>query len=114
MIFVLPFPPSSNRYWRIWRGRAVVSTEARQYKNGVRLRLLSDGYRKPLAGPVVLTASFYRPRRVGDTDNMLKVLQDALNGVAWEDDSQVTEIHAYRMDDKENPRVVVRVEEAKP
>jgi Holliday junction resolvase RusA-like endonuclease len=32
--------------------------------------------------------------------------------VAFEDDSQVVEIHAHRMDDAANPRVEVRVERA--
>ena len=30
---------------------------------------------------------------------------DALNGIVYLDDSQVVEIHAFREDDKENPRV---------
>lgn len=25
----LPYPPSANRYWRVWRGRMLVSSAAR-------------------------------------------------------------------------------------
>ena len=32
-----------------------------------------------------------------DVDNLLKTVLDGLNGVAWEDDSQVTELHGYKL-----------------
>lgn len=106
--FEVPYPPSANRYWRTWRGRAVVSPEAKAYKMGVKLRGLTAGIR-PMDGDVVLWLYVYRPRKAGDLDNRIKVLQDALCGLAFHDDSQVAEIHASRFDDKSNPRVVVRV-----
>jgi crossover junction endodeoxyribonuclease RusA len=109
----LPYPPSSNRYWKVWRGRAVVSAEAKSYKQGVRLRALTEGFRKPLACPLVLSLVVYRPRKAGDLSNRIKVLEDALNGIAWIDDKQIVEIHARREDDASNPRVEVRIEEAK-
>ncbi len=112
MKLVLPYPPSANRYWRTVNGHPVVSAEARAYKQGVKLRLLSEGYRNPPSCPVVLFATFYRPRKAGDLSNRIKVLEDALNGIAWIDDGQVVEIHARREDDKLNPRVEVRIEEA--
>lgn len=109
----LPVPPSANAYWRLdKRGFIRVSDEARRYKQGVKLRALTDGLRKPLAGPVVASIVVYRKRRAGDLDNSLKVLLDALNGIAFEDDSQVIEIHARREDDSANPRVEVNIEAA--
>lgn len=107
----LPMPPSANDYWRVWRGRAVVSTEARRYKQGAKLRALTQGMR-PLDGPVCVSVVVYRKRKAGDLDNSLKVLLDALKGVAYEDDGQVVELHARRCDDPSNPRVEVRVEAA--
>lgn len=104
-LFTLPYPPSANAYWRNVHGRVVVSAEARAYKRKV--ALLARG--KPLEGPLSLVAHVYRPRKAGDLDNSLKVLCDALNGVAWVDDSQVVEIHAFRHDDKAAPRVEVEV-----
>jgi len=35
-------------------------------------------------------------RRHRDTDNMLKLVLDALNGVAWVDDNQVVEVYARK------------------
>lgn len=86
-----------------------MSAEARAYKHNVRLLALDAGF-IPYQGDVSVSVSIYRPRKRGDTDNTLKVLLDALSGMAYADDSQVTEIHAFRFDDKANPRVEVRIE----
>lgn len=107
----LPYPPTANTYWRIFRGRAVKSAEARAYQQRARLMALTAGCR-PLDGPVVVTVHVYRPRRRGDLDNVLKVLLDSLNGIAWRDDGQVVELHASRADDAARPRAVVTVEAA--
>jgi Holliday junction resolvase RusA-like endonuclease len=63
----------------------------------------------PLVGPVAVFLDVYRPRRRGDLDNILKATLDALNGIAYRDDDQVTEIHAQRYEDKALPRVEVSV-----
>jgi hypothetical protein len=39
----------------------------------------------------------------------IKVLVDALQGIAYSNDSQVSELHAYLHDDKARPRVEVNV-----
>src|SRR5690606_2715083 len=108
---VLPYPPSANRYWRHVGRNVVVRAEARKYRQGVKLRALTAGIR-PLAGELVVSAGVYRPQRRGDLDNTLKVVFDALNGVAWGDDSQVIEVHARRYDDRANPRIELSVEVA--
>lgn len=105
---VLPYPPSANRYWRNFRGNVVTSAEARSYKLEVAYLAKHVGIEK-LGGPVVVFVDIYRPRRVGDLDNRLKVLLDALQGVAYDNDSQVVEVHARRFDDKQNPRAELEV-----
>jgi Holliday junction resolvase RusA-like endonuclease len=53
---------------------------------------------------------FYRKSRVHrDVDNMAKLVLDALNKLAWNDDSQIDELILWRTDDKENPRAEVLV-----
>lgn len=110
MKFVLPYPPSSNRYWRVWRGRAVKSSEARAYQ--AQVRLMNVGHSGVLASAVVVTCFVFRPAKRGDLDNTLKVMLDALKGIAFIDDKQVVELHAKRFDDKNNPRAEVWVEAA--
>lgn len=53
---------------------------------------------KPIEGPVRLNASFYMAKRgKPDTDNLLKLVLDSLNGVAYRDDAQVVEIHTKKI-----------------
>lgn len=103
---VLPVQPSANRYWRNIRGRMVVSVEAQNYKSLVHLACAQVD---PLAkgNDVAISFTFYRAQKSGDLDNRIKVILDALNGVFYDDDQQIVEIHAKRSDDKENPRIVL-------
>lgn len=112
MILTVPYPPSSNVYWRMYRGRMVTSDEARFYRQKVKWLAVKELPRplKPLEGPVCLSLTVYRPQKRGDLSNRIKVLEDALQGVLYVNDSQVVELHGRLLDDKANPRVVVTVE----
>lgn len=109
--FTVPFPPSANRYWRHSRNGVYVSEEATSYRAHAATAALVAGVR-PAKGDVVLSLEFYRPRKAGDLSNRIKVLEDALNGIAYYDDAQVVELHAWRRDDSADPRVVVTLEAA--
>ena len=52
-----------------------------------------------------------RPTKRPDTDNIIKIVQDALNGVAYHDDAQIV---CSRCDKyfSDNPRLEVTIEEA--
>jgi len=113
MRLVLEYPPSANEYWKPAVRRGLVpSHKALKYRERVRWAARKQlGLRvKPLEGPVVLSLTVYRPRRAGDLSNRIKVLEDALQGIAYEDDDQVAEIHALRLEDKANPRVELVIE----
>lgn len=114
MKLTLPVPPSANRYWRTFRGHSVVSAEAKAYKIDAAWMAKAAGITEPLAGDVALTVRWYRERKSGDLSNRLKILEDALNGIAYNDDSQIVRIVAERYDDKRNPRVEVEVEKVTP
>ena len=83
---MLPVPPSANRYWRRAGTRLYVSEEGVAYRAAV-AKLLRGS--RVLAGDVAVHAVWYRARRAGDVDNRGKVLLDALNGIAWTDDSRI-------------------------
>ena len=101
----------------------------RQFKADVRAavsRVLSA----PLEGPVALRVVFVlpRPKRLiwkrremprvphtsrPDLDNLVKSTKDALNGLAWRDDSQVVELSASKCyaSGNELPGVEIAIEE---
>lgn len=111
MTVTLPYPPSANLYWKHWRGRVVLSREGRDYKV-VAKSLARSQQMRPTDGPVSVVLVAYRPRRRGDIDNMIPLALDALRGVAYADDDQIVELHAFRRDDKTRPRLEVQVESA--
>src|SRR4029077_9821051 len=88
--------------------RTMVSAAGRQYKHDASLKALSQGMR-PVSGPVAVSIRVFRPRKVGDADNVLKAALDSLKGVAYADDDQIVELHLYRDDDKDRPRIEVEV-----
>ncbi len=108
---VLPYPPSANRYWRHVGRNVVVSAEAKAYRILVKQHCLLSGV-KPIRGDVSASIMVYRPRKIGDLDNTQKVLLDALCGAAYDDDRQIVELHAWRRDSKEDPRVEVDLRES--
>ena len=109
MKLTLPYPPSANRYWRNFRGRMVVSAEARAYKRRVAGIFIQERP-APFIGVVNVRIAVYRPQRRGDLDNTLKVLLDSLKGLAYDDDDQIVSIAATRHDDKANPRAEIEIE----
>lgn len=110
MTFTIPYPPSANRYWRTRVVKQFVVTyvsgEATKFKKAVSAQLVGT---VPMKGELTITLKFFRPRKVGDLDNRIKCCLDALNKLCYDDDSQITAIHAYRYDDKKNPRVEVEI-----
>lgn len=129
---VLPYPISSNRYWRpvrIGNHITIVPTaEAKAYRKEVSALATRAGVTQ-LRGRLAMTLRLYpnRPqdwakRARKDPDNWAdtvqcidlgnceKVLSDALNGIAWEDDKQLHRIQLERAEpDEHGARVVVTI-----
>lgn len=109
-----------------------------QWKATVALAWQQSGQRGPLTGAVCLWVEFVlprprtRPQKVPatvwklaswvlhrsrpDLDNLVKSVKDALNGLAWSDDSQVAQLHAgkrYAGRD-EAPHALLTIEVVQP
>ena len=70
--------------------------------------------RQPFKRDVCLSVNCFRSDyRAVDLDNLVKAVSDGLNGVAYKDDNQVVELHAYLFKGCEVPRVEVAVSEIK-
>ena len=120
VVFEVPFVAGLERPRITTRGG-----RPRQYdtKNNVdRKKLIADAYRESCMGsfghvvaagahvPVTVRVETFdglpvsRPKSVEsepdtfkpDVDNVIKLVLDALNGVAWSDDAQVTRVIAYK------------------
>lgn len=102
--FTLPYPPSLNTYYRMYKGKMLISEKGRGY-----IRLIGDTLmlptcsgekwtREPLIGNLSVRILVYFPdKRKRDLDNLLKALLDALqkNGL-YKDDSQITELEIVK------------------
>lgn len=97
-------PPSLNRLYRAGRGKVYLSANGKAYKESTILMARSqmDG-QEPLSGNIAVQMEVYGSRL--DIDNNPKIIFDALNGVVWNDDSQIKELHIYRHPDDGDKRV---------
>lgn len=115
-ILKLPYPVSVNRMHRHYLGRAVKSAQAVEYQHTVQIEAVKAGI-SPVEGRVQwdLTLHPRKPKRdTGgrvrciDLSNAIKIVEDALNGIAWSDDSQVDALAARRGPPVEGGALVIR------
>lgn len=106
-----PVPKGRPRFNRA-TGRTYTPERSRKYEQNV---ATVAAFRRPAGWPfdaryrVKLTAWCPTKRRV-DVDNVAKSVLDALNGIAFDDDSRVVDLHVTRELDRERPRVRVEIE----
>lgn len=109
--FTLPFPPTLNRMYPTSRaGRRYLSADGKAYKEtvGKMMQIMKPQY---FTGALKIKLILFRPQKQGDIDNFSKAALDALKGHCYADDRQIVELHLYRFDDKNNPRVEVEISE---
>lgn len=64
-----------------------------------------------LEGPVKVEVHVYFANAAADIDNALKGFFDSMTGLLWKDDKQIVELHAYKLIDKQRPRIEISVVE---
>jgi Holliday junction resolvase RusA-like endonuclease len=125
--FTIPGPPKGKARPRVVSGHAFTPNDTVVYENAVRMAYKAAGggmMEGPLAMVVIacfqppksvskkklaaMLAGEIRPTKKPDTDNVLKIVADALNGVAYRDDAEIVSAHVAKVYERE-PRVIVRV-----
>lgn len=108
----LPWPPSVNHYWRMWRGRMLISRQGRAYREQVGAILKAAGV-TPQPGHLAVHVELYPPdRRKRDVDNTFKAIGDSLqHGGAFHDDSQIVWLLLEKAEVVDSGRVIVRIAE---
>ncbi len=123
LAFTVPGPPIPKARPRVVtvNGKSVSFTPARtrQYERDVRTAaMVARGAARWRVGEgdtfVVLIVVTEPDKRRRDIDNIGKAILDALNGVAWADDSDVDELRIVRAaPNPARPRVDVRIDVAR-
>lgn len=107
-IFTVPGNPIPKARPRVVNGHAYTPAKTVAWEQTIRLH-----YQGPkFEGPISITMSFFRKNKTRcDYDNLAKAITDALNGVAFSDDSSIIEAHIYKSVDPINPCVLVKIEQ---
>lgn len=95
--FMLPYPPSINSYYRMYRNRMLISKGGREYRKLVGAELAGVS---PVPGRVAVEITVMPPdRRRRDLDNVQKALLDSIEHAGIiEDDSMIDDLHTTRGD----------------
>ena len=113
--FTVAGPPQPKERARRGKGgRWYTPERTRSYEARVRWLCAAAASRAgwargPGAAYAVDLAMFFGDARRRDVDNATKAILDALNGVAWLDDSEVVELSVRRAIDRSTPRVEVEI-----
>ncbi|WP_105965033.1 RusA family crossover junction endodeoxyribonuclease [Apilactobacillus micheneri] len=128
----LPIAPVAAGRPRFNRnGHAYDPKKSKVFKRQVESMLKFMYREKPISGkPIEVYVAFYReiqssiskkeharranhehmPIHKPDTDNYIKSILDAMNGILWTDDNLIVHIDAYKYYD-DNPRIEINVKE---
>lgn len=96
---ILPFPPSTNTYWRSVPGKGVlISAKGREYRQAVERLRYQHGWGTFGSERLSVEIEAWMPdKRRRDLDNMLKATLDALTHAGvWDDDSQIDDLRITR------------------
>lgn len=106
---IIPGEPVAKQRPKVYNGRGVTPEKTVNYETLVRQLYITQYFRQQLEGQLRLTVTAYlkipksaskkakedmisgktRPTKKPDWDNLGKIISDALNGLAYKDDSQI-------------------------
>ena len=98
----LSWPPTANHYYTVARGRKILSSKGRRYKQNAILSLMEQRVPKGLTGRLEVRIDVYPPdKRKRDIANLEKAVVDACQqkdgyGI-FIDDAQIDILHIRRL-----------------
>lgn len=104
-MITLEVPPLLNRLYKIGKRGMYKNPEANRYKTSCFVACHQAKIYKPTDAELELSIKWYRKSLRGDIDGILKVLLDALQGILYENDSQIMKLTVEKLHDKKNPRI---------
>lgn len=110
----LPYPPSTNHFYAVFRGRKITSAAGRKWIDAA-VTSIREQAGGQFTGAVRVTGTIYRPLKSGDLSNRIKPVEDVLQKAGLlKNDNQIDELEWFKRDDKTNPRVEVTITKLDP
>lgn len=111
--YEMPFlPPSVNSCYRSYGKKVVKSVKLKEFEQLI-LQFF-DSHQEDvnmIDGKIKLTVTFHlKGSRSIDLDNLLKALLDGLEGVLFENDKMIHEIHAEKINNRDSPKTIILLE----
>lgn len=111
--FTIPGPPIAwSRAGKTKTGRSYTPERLRTAERNVRWLALAAARKagwRVVDTDVDLTCRFFYARWPGDVSNLVKMVEDGMKGVVYDDDRRIAGLDARRIRDKDNPRTEVTV-----
>lgn len=103
--------PMSTQHIYLQKGRVrFMRKEAKERKEQYQWEAKSQWKEKILTGDIAISIKLhFGDKRKRDWDNFHKLSMDALSGIVWEDDGQITMATVYKSYDKEKPRIEIEI-----
>jgi len=103
-------PMSTQNLYINSGGRRFKNKKAQDRKLQYQWEAKSQWKGEPLTGDICINVLLYfGTKRRSDFDNFLKIALDSLENICYNDDSQITEAHVFKLYSKENPRIEISV-----
>jgi Holliday junction resolvase RusA-like endonuclease len=111
VMFSVPGPQvATNAAYRAGRGRYWMTDDGVEFKERIRFfaRQAMRG-RIPYTGEVSVVLDLHYKTRRNDIDGPIKLILDALQGIAYPNDRQVSALTVYKRHDPTHPRTMIQV-----
>jgi len=107
----LPWPPTTNTYYRMVSHKVLISQAGRTYRDNVAAAVIAQGGKR-LDGRLSVMVNAYPPDgRVRDIDNLLKATLDSLcHAGVYDNDGQIDELHVMRRGVRKGGELAVTIQ----